>query len=297
MISLSKKNTALAEAIIDATDLSQHRRSRYKGQWREWDGWCFEHDIDPYHATHDDMAAYLADHPNLSKITRKRLSGAVNLVYKLAPGAGPVHLIGKPNHKPTSELNGEQLRSYQVWSSRYTSWCLARGKTAVPADQHDIAEFMRHCSAEYSPSTAIGVFTHVSRLHAHAGYHDISELPAVAAVLEDIRARIQEGEKQTPLRDKKPSTIAQRDLYRNHWRRWADQNDVDIDAPTTADICDFIREESKYLIVKRIRPKLLAISEMYGPHLDPTWTPPRHRKWPSCCESASSKTKRNSDKA
>ena len=219
------------------------------------------------------MAAYLADHPNLSKITRKRLSGAVNLVYKLAPGAGPVHLIGKPNHKPTSELNGEQLRSYQVWSSRYTSWCLARGKTAVPADQHDIAEFMRHCSAEYSPSTAIGVFTHVSRLHAHAGYHDISELPAVAAVLEDIRARIQEGEKQTPLRDKKPSTIAQRDLYRNHWRRWADQNDVDIDSPTTADICDFIREESKYLIVKRIRPKLLAISEMYGPHLDPTKAP------------------------
>ena len=273
MTSLSKNNTALAEAIIDATDLSPHRKSRYKGQWRKWAKWCSEHDRDPYHATPDDMAAYLKDHPNPSKITGKRLSGAVNLVYKQAPGAGPVRLIGKPNHKPTSKLSDACLREYQIWSGRFTGWCLSRGKTAVPADQNDIAAFIRDFSAEYPPATLIPVVTHISRLHAEAGYHDITKLPAVATVLSELTVPIQEGEKPTSHRDKKPSTIAQLDLYRNHWRRWAIQNSVDADAPTTTNICDFIREETKYLVVKRIRPKLLAISEMLEPHQDPTKAP------------------------
>ena len=54
---------------------------------------------------------------------------------------------------------------------------------------------------------------------------------------------------------------------------WAKENNVQIDAPTTANISDFIREESKYLIVKRIRPKLLAISEMYEHKPYPTKAP------------------------
>ena len=138
---------------------------------------------------------------------------------------------------------------------------------------HDIAAFMRDFSTEYPPATLIPAFTHTSRLHADAGYHDISKLPAVAAVLSELRAGIQQGEKPTLHRDKKPSTTAQQDLYRNHWRRWAIQNSIDINTPTTTNICDFIREESKYRIVKRIRPKLLAISEMFEPHQGPTKTP------------------------
>ena len=270
MTSLKKNSTALADAIIDATDLGPHRKSRYKGQWREWDQWCSKHDIDPYHATPDDMNIYLDDHPNLSEVTRKRLSAAVNLVYKMTPGTGPVHLIGKTNHKPTSDLQYGNLRAFQMWSSRFSSWCHARGKTAVPADQHDIAEFMRRFSSEYRPSTAINAVTQISRLHAHAGYHDITKLPAVAAVLSDIRSRIQQGETQTTPRSKTPSTAEKRLIHRNNWRHWATQNDVDIDSPTTANILEFIREESKYLAVKRIRPKLRAISEMYERHLDPT---------------------------
>ena len=142
----------------------------------------------------------------MSKPTRKRLSGAVNLVYKMAPGSGPVHLIGKPNHKPTSELQDGDLRTYQIWSSQFINWCHAKGKTAIPADQHDIAAFMREISTGYLPSTAIRIFTEISRLHAQAGYHDINELTAVAAVLSDIRAHKQEEEKQTTPRDKNPST-------------------------------------------------------------------------------------------
>ena len=170
MTSLSKNSTAPAEAIIDAADISLHRKSRYKGQWRKWDRWCSNNLVDPYHATPEDMNAYLADHPNISKSAWKRLSGAVNLVYKKAPVSGLVHLIGKPNHKPTSALPGGNLREYQKWCSRFTNWCHAKGKTAVPADQHDIAAFMRHTSANYSPSTASCAFAHISRLHAHAGY-------------------------------------------------------------------------------------------------------------------------------
>ena len=264
MTSLSKNNTTLADAIIDAAEISPERKSRYKTQWRRWDQWCSEHHVDPYHATRDDMSAYLVDRPDMSKTNRKRLSAAVNLVYKMAPGSGPFHIIGKPKHKPTSEIDDGALRAYQVGTSNFTNWCHARGKIAIPADQHDIAEYMRQCSTDYSPVTAIGIFTHISRLHFDAGYHDISKLSAVAEVLSDIRARIQEGEKQTPPRAKNPSTTTQRERYRNNWRHWAKENNVHIDAPTTANVCDFIREESKYLIVKRIRPKLLAISEMYG---------------------------------
>ena len=270
MTSLSKNHTALAEAIIDSAGISPGRKSRYKGQWRKWDRWCSEYNVDPYHATLEDMDKYWVDHPNMSKSTRKRLSGAVNLVYKMAPGYGPVHLIGKPNHKPTSELQNGNLREYQIWSSQFINWCHARGKTAIPADQHDIAAFMQGISAGYLPSTAINIFTEISRLHAQAGYHDISKLPAVATVLSDIRARIQQGEAETTPRAKTPSTTEKRVIHRNNWRYWAKENDVDIDAPTTANLCDFIREESKYLIVKRLRPKLLAISEMYESHLDPT---------------------------
>ena len=270
MTSLSKNHTALAEAIIDSAGISPGRKSRYKGQWRKWDRWCSEYNVDPYHATLEDMDKYRVDHPNMSKSTRKRLSGAVNLVYKMAPGYGPVHLIGKPNHKPTSELQNGNLREYQIWSSQFINWCHARGKTAIPADQHDIAAFMQGISAGYLPSTAINIFTEISRLHAQAGYHDISKLPAVATVLSDIRARIQQGEAETTPRAKTPSTTEKRVIHRNNWRYWAKENDVDIDAPTTANLCDFIREESKYLIVKRLRPKLLAISEMYESHLDPT---------------------------
>ena len=273
MTSLSKNNTALADAIIDAAEISPERKSRYKTQWRRWDQWCSEHHVDPYHATRDDMSAYLVDHPDMSKTNRKRLSAAVNLVYKIAPSSGPFHLIGKPKHKPTSEIDDGLLRAYQIWSSSFTNWCHARGKIAIPADQHDIAEYMRQFSTDYSPVTAIGIFTHISRLHSDAGYHDISKLPAVADVLSDIRARIQEGEKQTPLRGKNPSTTTQRECYRNNWRHWAKENNVHIDAPTTANICDFIREESKYLIVKRIRQKLLAISEMHEHKPNPTKAP------------------------
>ena len=273
MSSPTQTRTTIAEAVIDAADISPNRKSRYKGQWRRWDQWCYEHDVDPYHATPDDMDAYRADHPNMSQSTWKRLSGAVNLVYKMAPGSGPVHIIGKPNHRPTSELTGESLRSYQVWSSRFITWCLSRCKTAVPADQHVIAEFMEEYSTEYPPSTVIGVFSHISRLHADAGYHDINKFPAVAAVLSDIRARIQEGERLTPHRAKQPSTVEQQAIYRNNWRSWAKENGVDIDAPTASNVCDFIREESQFLIVKRIRAKLLAISEIYEPHLDPTKAP------------------------
>ena len=271
--SLIKNSTALAEAIIDAADISPGRKSRYKGQWRKWDRWCSEHSIDPYHATPDCMARYLEHHPNLSKITRKRLSAAVNLVYKLAPGSGPVHLIGKPNHKSESELQDGNLREYQKWCSKFTNWCHARGKKAVPANQQDIAAFMQQCLADYSPSTASYIFTHISRLHTQAGYHDINQLPAVAAVLADIRALTKQSEIMTTRRAKNPSTVEKRVLHRNNWVSWAEQNDVDIDAPTTANLCDFIREESRYLLVKRIRPKILAIGEMYEPHLELTKAP------------------------
>ena len=268
MTSLSKHKTALAEAIIDAADISAERKSRYKTQWRRWDQWCSEHSVAPYHAPHEDMEGYKADHPKMSEATRKRLSAALNLVYKLAPGSGPVHLIGKPNHKPTSEISEGFLRAYQIWSSNFTNWCHARGKVAIPADQHDIAAYMQQLSTDYPPATTIGIFAHISRLHANAGYHDISKLPAVVDLLSDIRARIQKGEKQTPPRGKNPSTITQRERYRNNWRDWAMDKGVDINVPSTANICDFIREEFKYLPVKRIRPKLLAISEMYK--FDPT---------------------------
>ena len=69
MTSLSKNNTALAEAISMLPTSRQTGSRDTIGQWRKWDQWCSRHNIDPYHATPDGMDAYRADHPNISKIT------------------------------------------------------------------------------------------------------------------------------------------------------------------------------------------------------------------------------------
>lgn len=213
--------------VIQNSSLRFQRKREYSLGWERW-VWLFrKRGIDPMAVTAEQAMAWVPSAewtPEEWRSTRR----AVNTAYKGLELASPLQeravlqaLCGAKG----GALGDRMLSCLRLRESDYLLWCQDHGRTPLPGNGPQVAEFLRYLSEHYGSGSVYVASLAVSKYQEDNGFPGTSSHPLVLEAVKQCQPTIEASCAYTP-RQPSRGVNRRRPVYQAQWIDWCETRSI-----------------------------------------------------------------------
>ena len=285
---LSKRRseeTKYGVKVIKESSLGGGTKGNYRRHWNKWGSWCDLQEVNPLHATPDQVVQYITENAHEGFKTLGKVCLAITRVYSDMGQTPPTiyrqvmnarrELGAQPRlGTPADQLQAAAEQTHKRGIRQFIGWCQSHGKPHLPADPEDILEFLQEIFRFYSAATVQDASYAISRHHLDHGYAGPNHHPEVRSLLNALskedQPRKPAARKRKPEHELAPETTEGRNRHKNNWSQWCSQHGIDHEEATPTQFAKYLRYQTAHLSAPKRRDLVTAISTMYNVDGDPT---------------------------